>query len=205
MTWSIKRTIEPASLPVTRDEAKVQLRETTTDRDAEIDDLIAEATGEVDGPGGWLGRALIEQTLRLRLDTFPSGGDPIRLPLPPVISVTSVQYVDGAGATQTWASTEYDLLGDREPAEIHPGFGKSYPSTRTQPEAVTVSYLAGYGSSDQDVPRAIKAFLKLRIGDLDAHRESLVTGTIAVKLPYIEHMLDNFVMPFDGPAPRRDR
>ena len=48
--------------------------------------------------------------------------------------------------------------------------GSSWPSTSTRPDAVTVSYTAGYGSSADDVPARAKAAIKLILADLFEHR-----------------------------------
>jgi len=204
VNWSLKRTIDPDTSPLTLDETKEHLYEVTTDRDGQIAAFIDEATGELDGPDGALGRALIQQTLRLKMDRFPAGTSPIRLPLPPLVSVTSVQYVDPDGATQTWAAAEYDVLTDREPGEIRPKYNYSYPSIRSIHEAVIVTYVAGYGTKHTDIPGPIRSWLKMRVGDKDALRQGIVTGTIATQIPTINGILTNFIWQFTGPIGRDD-
>lgn len=197
VNWSLKRTVEPDVSPLTLDEAKEHIYETTADRDAQIAAMIDEAAAELDGPDGALGRALIQQTLRLKMDRFPIGTAPIRLPLPPLVSVTSVQYVDPDGATQTWSSAEYDVLTDREPGEIRPKYNYAYPSIRSIHDAVTIIYLAGYGTKHTDVPGPIRSWLKLRVGEKDMKRE-------ASDLLIANGLLTNFIWHFSGPIGRGD-
>ena len=104
-------------------------------------------------------RAFTNQTYVLRLTSFPDG--PIILPRPPLSSVTSVTYIDTAGDSQTWASSKYTVetpTGERALwATIQPVYGEVYPSTRSIVDAVTVTFVAGYGSAASSIPSGIKA------------------------------------------------
>ena len=91
-------------------EAKERLRITGDSFDADLASLLRAARQEIDGSSGWLGRALITQTWDLLPTSFPTAGWPIYIPLPPLQSVTSISYVDAAGATQTIAASEYRVL-----------------------------------------------------------------------------------------------
>ena len=138
-------------------------------------------------------RALMTQTWDWFLDDFPSE-DIFCVPRPPLQSITSITYLDAvAGATQTWATTEYDtdapatiaLIDEfAAPGRIALAFGVTYPATRTEINSVTVRFVAGYGA-DQDVPAAIRQGMLLAIGSLYEHREDVVTGTgqLATALP----------------------
>jgi hypothetical protein len=83
------------------------------------------------------------------------------LPRPPLVSITSVSYVDTTAHTQTWAATSG--LSAREAAGpkaqyawIVPAYAiVLYPITRYQPEAVTIEYVCGYGAASA-VPDSIK-------------------------------------------------
>jgi uncharacterized phiE125 gp8 family phage protein len=127
-------------------------------------------------------RALLSQTWKLVLDAFPCD-DFLRLPRPPLQSVTSVKYIDGSGVQQTWASTNYVVDTASLPGRVRLAYGISWPFVRTQPNAVEITYIAGYGDAPEDVPESLKHGLKLWVGNLYENREPLVTGTIAVKLP----------------------
>ena len=98
----LKLITAPSILPVTVAEAKLHLRVDHSEEDDLIERAISSATGFVDGPDGFLGRALIDQTWELTLDEFPV--NEIRIPLPPLIEVVSVVYDDADGNPQTIAT-----------------------------------------------------------------------------------------------------
>lgn len=171
----------PAKLPVTIDIAKAHARipEGDTDEDALLMGYVRAAVNHYDGRDAYLNRALITQTWDLKLDRFPDRGDAVlEVPLPPLQSVTSISYVDTAGATQTWSSAEYQVDTAAQPGRIVPAYGYKWPSARHQLNAVTVRFVAGYGDDPADVPEEIR----LAIAQLASHwhqeRELLAPGTV---------------------------
>jgi uncharacterized phiE125 gp8 family phage protein len=157
--------------------------------------LLEAARGEIDGGRGWLGRALITQTWDLVLDEFPAvtRNNPyaaIKVPLPPLQSVTSVTYLDDNGVSQTLSASLYDVDIKSEPGQVRPAYGESWPTTRDTPQAVTVRFVAGYGAAAA-VPALIKLWLRIRLSTLYEHREQFVTGTIVSSLPGMDAMLDS--------------
>lgn len=176
----------PPEPVVSLDEAKDRLRVLTSDDDALIEALIEAATAHIDGPRGWLGRALGLQTLEARLDGF--GGGELALSNPPVVEVMSVKYLAaGTGIETTVAAGQYEVMGDR----LAPVFGAAWPTPRWQREAVRVQYRAGY----EIVPAPIRTAILLMVGDLYAFRETLVTGTIATVVP-MSTTVDALLGPF---------
>ena len=180
--WSVSVTSAPATEPVSRTEAKLHLRVDTTTDDTWIDNAIQAAREYAETVTG---RAFITQTLALKLEGFPNG-QPLWLPRPPLVSVTSVAYVDPNGNTQSWASNAYELSQPSGPrasyARILPLWGTQYPVTRPQMEAVTVTYVAGYGAASA-VPQAIKSAILLLVGHLYANREAVVMDLRVADLP----------------------
>ena len=180
---SLSVTTAPAVEPVTSTEAKLQARVEHSADDALITGLIKAARNRAEVQTG---RALITQTLAMTWSGFPTGSGIIRLPRPLVQSISSIQYVDTAGVTQTWAADQYetDLPSGEQGmyGRIVPAFGVSYPTTRRQLVAVTMTWVAGYGLA-ATVPEAIKAAMKLMISHWYEHREEVVTGTISVEVP----------------------
>lgn len=156
----------PATEPLTLAEAKLHLRVDGTDEDDYITALIVAARESAQHE---LGRALITQTLRLTLDAFPADGG-IELLMPPVQSITQVQYVDAAGATQTLLGSAYSLDAVSQPSWLLPAYGTTWPATREQANAVWVDYVAGYGAAGA-VPQPVKQWMLLAIGDMYANRE----------------------------------
>jgi uncharacterized phiE125 gp8 family phage protein len=164
----------PTDEPLTLVEAKEHLRVD----DAADDDLIANqrkaARVYVETV---LGRQLMLATWNLYLDSFPSGDTPIYVPLPPLLSVVSITYVDTDGVSQTEASTVYTVDTDREPGRIYLAYDQSWSDTRSQRKAVTVQFTAGYSSGNAAaqqlaVPQTIKAAILFVLADLYENREA---------------------------------
>lgn len=163
--------ITPPAAIVSLDDAKLRLRVDHSDDDALITALIAAATSWIDGPTGWLGRSIGQQTLELRTDGFRA--KPLQLPFGPIISVTSVKYLDGEGAEQTVAGADYEKLSD---GRVVLAPNASWPSTYSNDEAVRVRYVAGYPNvgdpAVSTVPEAIKTAVLLMVGYLYENREA---------------------------------
>lgn len=175
-----KRITTPTE-PVTLAEAKLHLRVDGTDEDALIQGLISAAreTCEDRTEGtvpvtGW----------RLTLDTFP---DAIKLPRPPIVSVESVKYLDTAGVQQTLSPLDYVVDTVSAPGYIVPAFGKAWPETRDQINAVEVEYTAGSATP----PAAIKAWMLLAIGEMFMNREGSAERP-AVSHGFADRLLDPF-------------
>lgn len=131
--------VAPATVePVTRQQAKDQMRVTIADEDTLIDRLIAAARGHVETI---CNRALVLQSRRLLLDEFP---DCIEIFRAPMRAVQSIQYLDDAGALQTLAASQYRVDKHSIPARITPAVDVSWPSTYEVPNAVLVNYTAGH-------------------------------------------------------------
>ena len=180
----------PAVEPISLTDAKLHLRVGTSSEDTLISLMIAAAREECENE---LRRALITQTWEKYLDAFPSA---IGLFYPPLSSVTSVSYVDPDGNSQVLAGTEYVVDDKQEPAWIVPAYGKSWPQTQSVANAVTVRFVCGYGAADTAVPKAIKNWLLLRIGDLYQNRQvvSMGNGINASALPatFVDRLLDRY-------------
>ena len=140
----------PTIEPLTVQEAKDWARITETSDDDTVEGLIRSARAHVEQLSG---RALITQTWDLYLDAWPYGceGYQIDVPKPPLQSVTYIKYIDTAGVLQTLASSEYTVDAKSEPGRIVPAYGKSWPGTRTEPNAVQVRFVAGYGTQPSDI------------------------------------------------------
>lgn len=160
----------PATEPVTLTELQTHLRVTVNEESELITSLGKAARETVER---LTGRSLITQTLRLTLDEFPDWE--IRLPRPPLVSVTSITYVDAAGTTQTLSASLYRVDTYSEPGRIEPAYGEVWPSAREVAGAVNVLYVAGYGAAAA-VPYNLKLAIKLLVGHWFANREQVVVG-----------------------------
>ena len=148
---TLERITAPASALLTLDEIKAHLRVDTANEDAYISSLALAADAHFDGYAGTLGRALITQTWELRLDAFPSAK--VKLPLPPLQSVTSVKYIDTASVEQTVVTTVYQVVtGGTSGGFIKLADGQSWPADlKNESDAVRIRFVAGYGAAS-DVP-----------------------------------------------------
>ncbi|MGO4263911.1 head-tail connector protein, partial [Lysobacter sp. TAB13] len=117
----------PGSI-ISLEEAKQHLRVDHDIDDALITGLVAAAQQHIDGPEGWLGRAIGRQTLELRQCGFPQSV--IALPFPPHHEIAEVTYDDSLGAAQTLPPASYKLYG----RELMPAPGMSWPATAGTPE-----------------------------------------------------------------------
>lgn len=184
---ALTRTIDATTEPISLAEAKVHLNVTTADDDALISTLILQARQYAEN---FTNRAFITQTWELRLDMFTPWT--LTIPMSPLVSVSSIQYIDGSGVTQTLASSEYTVDAKSEPGRITPAYGKNWPVTRYEMNAVTITFIAGYGAA-ADVPAPIKAAIKLIVAEMYKEREATIAGTIIAEVPL---GVKTFLMPY---------
>lgn len=172
MPLSITQTVAPTAEPLTLDEVKRYLRIDGTDDDAVIESLMLAAREDVET---WTGRTLLTTSYALRLSDFEwcTCCGVLRLPRPPLQSVTSISYLDSAGATQTLATTVYQVDAYSEPGRITLKTGQSWPSTYTDSfNNVTVTFVAGWTLAT--IPERVKMAMKLLIGGYYEHREDML-------------------------------
>lgn len=169
MTYEI--TAQPTAEPLTLDEVKTFLNLTSNDHDAMLDLFIRMAREWAEKTTG---RAMLSQTIKEYWDEWPTGifGETWELGIAPVTSVTSIQYLDSAGATQTWATTNYTADVKSRPARIVPTDAVEYPELDDAPNAVIVTYVAGV-SSVSSVPATARAAMMQKIAFLYENREDI--------------------------------
>lgn len=175
----------PTIKPVSLTEAKAWLDIGYTDKDTVIGALIGAATAHLDGWTGILGRCLCEQTWRQDFNDFRSC---LRLPLFPVISITSVKYTDTAGAEQTIPSENYTLKNDDLGAYIEFTDSYSFPPLNSESAAVRAAYLCGYADiagtpKTSSVPDDIKNAIALLVRHWFDNPGAVVVGVTAQQLP----------------------
>lgn len=186
----------PDDEPVTVEDAKIHVKVDTDDEDALIASLVQAAREYCEV---FTGRKCLRQTWDLKLDDFPCNGFAMELPFPPVSSVTSVSYVDADGVTQTWAAgatgytTDLPVGPQASHARVFPSYGVWYPATRSQPNAVTVRFVCGYGTDAATVPAGFVAAIKLLLGHWYLNRESVVIGTVSTS---VQTTVDALLWPY---------
>ncbi len=168
MAWTV--TTVPVIEPVTLTEAKEHFRYDSDAANPTISAMIAAARRRIE----WLEwRSHITQTITLKLDAFPSDPDIIYLPRPRLQSITSIQYVDAAGDTQTVPAANYDIDTTSEPGRVNPSYGNTWPVPRIEMNAVTIVYVAGYGAERSDVPEDTRMAIKMLAKHLWDNREAV--------------------------------
>ena len=103
---------------------------------------IAAATQQIEA---FLGVSVSTKTWALSLPGF---SDVMELPPGPIQSVASVEYLDSDGAEQTLSASLYalDLIGN--PASIVRASDASWPATDDVPNAVTITFTAGFDDAE---------------------------------------------------------
>lgn len=188
---------------VTTAELKTHLRIIHSDEDDYLDSLIKAATQEIDMPSdttnsrpGWLGRSLLQRTLKLTLHAVPP--HTIHLPGPPVQSISTVEYRKSDDTFETIDSSDYHSDLSAEPAKLWPdgewplNLGGDWPQAiHGGPDTFRVTYVAGYASAS-DIPEVIKQWVLCRAAELYRDREGSALGVTSTRLTHIDRMLDNW-------------
>jgi uncharacterized phiE125 gp8 family phage protein len=182
---ALTKITDAAVEPVTLAEAKAHLRVDAADEDAYITALITVARTAAEER---MQRTLMNTSWRLMLDFFP---DAIRLPMPRIVAVSSVQYVDPDGALQTLDPSGYSVDSASEPGWIVPAWGLDWPDARGQVNAVSVLYTAGYGAYPALVPAPIRQWILLAIGEMYAARERSADKPM-VPHQFVDGLLDTY-------------
>lgn len=215
MTPILTEVTAPVVEPVTLAEAKLHSRVDTTADDDYITALIVAARRSIED---MTNLALVEQTWDWVLDAFPRGEalpapqgtwefysayteGMFYLPKNPLISVTSIKYIDTSSVEQTWGAGNYTVDTASRVARIYPVYNGEYPTdVRDYPKAVTVRFVTGYqhsGASPEDftdkVPQQLKQAILLLTGHFYKHREMTEPVVALSEVPWTVRAL---VAPF---------
>ena len=180
-------TVEPISLSEAK--ASPSLRVAVATDDTAITALIRSARIAAEN---YSLHVFITRTLELVLDGFPTGG--IELLCPPIQSVTSIKYIATDGTEQTLDPLLYSVDDDSSPGLTVPAYGKSWPATRDEVNAVRVRYVAGYGAA-ADVPEDIKTCIKAVTGiQYDNPQGFMLSGGALVPVQtFIDKVLEYYL------------
>ena len=177
-------TVAPTKKPLTLAEVKAHCRITHTDEDIYLDSLIDAAANHAESVTK---TALMQRTVNWNLDYFPCFT--MEFPVSPVQSVTFVKYKHPTtGVLTTLDSSEYLTDTISMPARIQPAYGKVWPTTREELNAVKIEFVAGY-SNAKDVPFNIRQAMLMMISHWYENRETTVSGTIMQEVPQGAAML----------------
>ena len=189
---SYQITVQPATEPITLEEAKEHLRVDFSEEDDYINTLIKTARKYCES---YTNKYFITQTWRQNLDFFPRVID---LKVNPVISLTSLKYYDTTETQQTITDDsdnfQKDFLDDV--GSIHEGLVNAFPSVGNTINPIEIITVCGYGDAS-DVPNDIKHAMKILISHLYENREgvNVVVGGLAmqINLPNsVKHLLSPY-------------
>lgn len=109
----------------------------------------------------------------------------------PLLSVTSVKYLDLSGIQQTLDPSNY--LVDLVTACIIPAYNQSWPDTRSVLNSVQVEYISGYGAA-VSVPESIKDAIRFIVGQWEVFQSSIEGVMRPFTIPNAaKQLLDNYV------------
>lgn len=177
---TLRRTVAPAATPVSLSGAKDHLRVTGSDEDAYIQGLISAAVSHVDGEGD-LGRAMITQTWAQWVCQSPGH---VRLKMGPFQALVSVEFYDAAGDLQTATLSDFETWLDGDFAICKPKDGFAWPGAVNRPDAIKITYRAGFGDAAASVPAGIRRALLGLIEHWYANRGA-ITADATNSLPLV--------------------
>jgi hypothetical protein len=172
VSYYVRQITQPASEPVSLNEAKVFCHISNTEEDSLIAGLITAARVHAEGVSG---RCLAQRQYVLVLDRFnryqlyDHAGlwfadesfffnhghlrHEIKIPYAPLKSVDSIRYVANDGTAIT-LSPDVDYVVDRisEPGRIFPPHGQRWPSALHVANSVEITFTAGYDPDPAATP-----------------------------------------------------
>lgn len=134
------------------EEFKEEHRVLSRAEDGRITNAIKEAYFRLDGPDGWLRRAILTQTWVGVLDRFDTE---IEIPMPPLQAVTGIRYMDEDGAWQTLATSVYGVDTYGLFGRVYLKKDQSFPDIYTDPGSVEITFRCGWGDADDVLSAAI--------------------------------------------------
>lgn len=191
MALRLTQTTGPTDEPVTLDDMKRHLRVTINEDDLTILVMMQAARDHIERVTR---RQLMTATWVLALDVFPSQTI-IELPRPPLQGITSLEYLDADNVTQVMeAEVDYSAETVSEPGRLYLLPGISWPSTYDVPNAVKITYLAGWSSSAL-VPASLRMILFMLVAHLYENREATSIDAISHALPFVHDFLTSHRVP----------
>ncbi|WP_170840514.1 head-tail connector protein [Janthinobacterium lividum] len=173
--------VPPSILPVSIEQARANMRIDGDYMDQSLELWLKGITATAEHE---IGQCLMRQTWEVRLDAFPAAID-----LPhPVLSVTSVAYLDVDGAKQTLVPEAYKLVPARYKTALVPARGAAWPLTSPEPHAVVVTVECGYGDTSDKVPSNVQLYLLAKL--VDQFDPNTRAEKEAAPSPFIARLLD---------------
>lgn len=119
---------------------KAEHRRRDTAEDARWQDALVDAYVHLDGPGGYLNRAILRQSWKGFIEKFD---DEIEVPLPPLVSVDSIRYRNTSGTWTVLSTDVYGVVTSSLVGYVFLKSGQSWPSTDGNPQPIEITFTAG--------------------------------------------------------------
>lgn len=175
---------------------KREARRTDSAEDARFQDAIEEAYYRLDGPAGWLNRAILAQQWTGVIDAFD---DEIELPIPPLSSVDQIRYRDENGTWQVLSTTVYGVTTYGLFGKVYLKDGQSWPDVDSDPDPVEIKFTAGYADGADVLAnmRGVRKGLKLLAGHYFHYPNPVFTEPRTIEVPRavmfgLEHALGQY-------------
>lgn len=183
----------PLVSPIALSVVKAHLRVEHDDDDEMIQSLIDATTEHFDGRDGILGRAIVQQTWELRLNGFPPC---LEIPLPPLISLDSIKYVDVNGTIVTIDPADYQVVVEGfKKALVVPAYRLVWPIPRDVRDAVRVTFTAGYATVSEDSPIELTSPVPSKLLSAFKLHVELLYGRNVADAPLLQKTIDDLTMP----------
>jgi len=172
MNCGVRRTTDATVEPVSIGDA-VWVQHTKIVGSSEDDALAMYITTARQEAEKYMRRALIEQSWTMTLDRWPGGEGSwwdeihrpsktasdlyLRLPYPPLISITSIDTYDTDDVATSITVGDYFFTDtNAEPGRLVLRAGVSWPVDTRRGARIKIIYKAGYGDEAADVPMALR-------------------------------------------------
>ena len=159
LQWSTNE-VAAGTEPVDLATAKNHLRVEHTGDDAEITRLISAARSSCERLAHRTIRAVVGS--EMTLDEFPTSGQ-LPIPLPPLLDVAALKYVDDSNVEQTLSADQYGFTtSTRGAGYIYMSDTFERPVTANRRNAIKIEYTSGYATVD-DVPQDLISAILIQI------------------------------------------
>lgn len=154
--------IEPVTLTELKDFAKIEYDE----EDILLEGFIQSARIATEE---YIGRALIQQTITMKMDYWP--GTVLELPRPPLMSITKIATLDEDDAESIYNSDNYYIIKEAIPGKLVLKRSVAIPvNTDRNYGGFLIEYKAGYGVTGDKVPKSIRDAIVLWAAVLQSTR-----------------------------------
>ena len=118
---------------------------------------------------------------------MPNSTGVIDIPLPPLQTINSVQYIDFAANTDTVPTSSYNVSYGT-PSRIQPQYSKVWPISRPTIDSVFVNFTCGYGPAEVNVPESTRLAILALVSAWYENREAFQPGQFMTIPDYVTRL-----------------